>query len=79
MTVRVQVSLDEEERERLRWRARVDGMSLSAWIRRAALSGLAEPAEGRRSWASEELTAFFVAIDSREVGEAPDWEPHRAT
>ena len=81
MTVRVQVLLEEDEREQLRRRAEDEGLSLSAWIRRAALTGLAEAAEGRRIRAVEELASFFAALDARPeepgAGQEPDWERHR--
>ena len=74
---RVQVILGEEEQERLRRRAEEEGMSLSSWMRRAALERLAAGEAGRRITTVEELQAFFAALDTADPGEEPDWEEHR--
>jgi len=74
---RVQVILEEEERERLRRQAEREGISLSAWMRRAATEKLTA-LEGRvRIQTEAELRVFFAACDSRETGVEPSWEEHR--
>jgi predicted nucleic acid-binding protein len=76
MTSRVQVLLDMEERERLRRCAQAEGLSLSAWFRRAALERAeAHDARGRIK-SPEALSAFFAACDARECGREPEWEDH---
>jgi hypothetical protein len=76
MAVRVQVVLSEQERERFRRLARLEGMSMSAWLKKAGLERakalvLSEPLRTR-----EELSEFFSRCDQREQGREPDWEEH---
>jgi hypothetical protein len=75
MSSRVQVILDEAERESFRRRARAEGVSLSAWLRRAGRERLSA-----RSTASlgsaRALRAFFASCDARERGKEPDWREH---
>jgi hypothetical protein len=72
MAVRVQVVLDAKDRERFREHARREGMSLSAWLRRAGQKMV----EQHRRWTPAELRAFFREIDRRNKGKGrePDWE-----
>lgn len=77
MTVRVQIILTEEERERFRHAAEREGLSLSAWLRQAGKQRLVEHYPERIS-SVEDLRAFFAACDAREVGREPDWEEHLA-
>jgi hypothetical protein len=75
MASRVQVILDEAERESFRRRARAEGLSLSAWLRQAGRERLnARPGashDGRRA-----LRALFASCDAREKGKEPDWREH---
>lgn len=74
--VRVQVLMSTEERETFRRMAREEGLSLSAWLRRAGLERL-EAAETRRRFDKPaRLEAFFRECDAREPGTEPDWEEH---
>ncbi|GMR24438.1 MAG: antitoxin VapB23 [Acidobacteriota bacterium] len=76
MNKRVQVLLDEEEREAFRKSAEQQGLSLSAWLREAGRARLAAArCGGIRS--VEELRLFFFEIDKQEHGTEPDWEQHR--
>ena len=76
MTKRVQVLLDEEEREAFRKLAEQQGLSLSAWLREAGRARLAASrSRGIRN--VEELRRFFFEIDEQEQGTEPDWEQHR--
>ena len=76
MTIRVQVVLDEEERERFRELASREGRSLSAWFRDAARDR-ADLLERKRVIETvEDLHAFFEQCDSREGGREPDWSEH---
>ena len=79
MSVRVQVIVSQEERERFRHAAARVGVSLSSWLRQAGLSRLA--AQGRRRITSRaELAAFFEECRQREAdqGSEPEWEEHLA-
>ena len=77
MSVRVQVILDEAERDELKRLAREEGLSLSAWLREAGRAR-AEAARSRRRFLSKrELDQFFGDCDAREQGCEPDWEEHR--
>lgn len=72
---RVQVLLPEEERERFRREAEREGLSLSAWLRRAGQERL-RSRQGRRLSTVRELREFFRGIDAREKGREPDWDEH---
>jgi hypothetical protein len=79
MAERVQVLLAPEEKARLREQARRDQLSLSMWIRRAALDRLASLAAQSRLRTKAELRAFFKECDRRERGTEPDWDQHLET
>jgi hypothetical protein len=74
--VRVQVLMSAEERERFRRMAREEGLSLSAWLRRAGLERLEAAGTRRRLDEPARLDAFFRECDAREPGTEPDWENH---
>lgn len=76
MATRVQVVMDEVEREAFRRAAAREGLTLSDWLRRAARDRLEATQEPTLSSAAE-LRAFFEACDAREAGAEPDWEEHR--
>jgi hypothetical protein len=78
MAARVQVILDEKELSAIRARARRDGQSVSAWMRAAARTRLAD-AGPRRFTTAADLKAFFRECDAREKGREPDWADHLAT
>ena len=73
---RIQVLLDPEERDRFRRLAKQRGLSLSGWLREAALRRAAEESESTRIRTVDELRAFFAQCDDREIGREPDWEEH---
>ena len=73
---RIQVLLDPEEKERFRRLAQEKGMSLSAWLREAALRRSAEETQATRLRTLDALHAFFAECDVREAGREPDWEEH---
>src|SRR5262245_30170372 len=75
---RIQVLLDPHERELFRSLARQRGLSLSAWLREAALKQSALENEVPRLRSVEDLRAFFADCDAREVGREPDWDEHLA-
>ena len=75
---RVQVLLDEAEFKRFRRQAEKEGLSLSAWLRRAGHERLV--AHGSlRITTLRGLKAFFRTVDAREEGREPDWNEHKAT
>lgn len=78
---RVQVIVDELDRERFRRQAEAAGMSLSSWLRQAGREKAAAESERERLRTVEELRAFFAATVQREdaTGERePEWSEHRA-
>jgi hypothetical protein len=78
MASRVQVILDEEERELFREAAAREGIPLSAWLREAGRERLAVQERRRQVTTAKDLRAFFAACDKREKGVEPDWEEHRS-
>jgi hypothetical protein len=77
--VRIQVLLTAEEREAFRRVAKREGVSLSAWLRRAGHEQLAARRERRPFRTTEELNSFFEACDRRESGREPEWDEHLDT
>lgn len=77
MAVRIQVLLDDLEREAFRAEAEREGMSLSAWLRKAGHERLAgaRPPTIRNL---DELRTFFAGCDAREQGDEPHWSEHLA-
>jgi hypothetical protein len=75
MSSRVQVILSDEEKARFQSEARRQGMSLSAWLRLAAIERLAARPATKLSEPSS-LRAFFATCDRREEGQEPDWDQH---
>jgi hypothetical protein len=77
MSSRVQIVMDEVEREAFRRAAAHQGLSLSDWLRRAARDRL-DAAQPPTLASVEDLRAFFGSCDEREQGSEPDWQQHRA-
>jgi hypothetical protein len=73
---RIQVLIDPEEKEQFRRLAQERGLSLSAWLREAALKRAAEEGQVPRIRSADALRAFFSERDAREAGREPDWEEH---
>ena len=74
---RVQVLLQEAEREQFRRQVEREGLSLSGWLRHAGQERL-RSRQGRRLSTVRELREFFREVDAREKGREPDWEEHLA-
>lgn len=72
---RIQVIVDEREREVFRAQAEAEGMSLSAWVREAARERIRRQ-RPERMRTSADLQRFFAACDAREQGREPDWDEH---
>lgn len=77
MKTRIHLVLDQVEKERFRRQAKMEGKSLSAWLRDLARERVARDEQVRLD-TPEELEAFFKKCDERESGEEPDWAEHRA-
>ncbi len=77
LKTRIHLVLDQIEKERFRRQAKMEGKSLSAWLRDLARERLAREDRVRLD-TREELDAFFEACDERESGEEPDWSEQRA-
>ena len=77
MSTRVQVVMDEVEREAFRRAAAREGLSLSDWLRRAARERLQATGQARLR-SVDELRAFFEDCRQRERGDEPGWQEHRA-
>jgi hypothetical protein len=74
MMTRIQVVVEEEERESFRRQAHAEGLSLSAWLRRAGRERLS--ARGPASAAAGALRKLFARCDAREKGREPDRREH---
>ena len=74
--VRVQVLIEEKEREAFRQVADQEGKSLSGWMRESALERLEATKAVPRITSSSDLRKFFKACDLREKGREPDWDEH---
>ena len=74
---RLQVLVTAEEKAAFRKISEEEGLSLSAWLRQAGMSRLAERKQRMKIHTVEELRAFFQACDQRETGDEPDWEDHQ--
>ncbi|MEN8165366.1 MAG: antitoxin [Acidobacteriota bacterium] len=78
MSLRVQVVMNEVEREAFRRQAGLEGMSLSGWLRKAAHDRL-EKVRPPKIDSLEALRAFFAECGDRERGVEPDWQEHLAS
>jgi hypothetical protein len=74
--VRVQVLIEETEREAFRQVAEQEGKSLSGWIRESALDRLEATKAAARVTSASDLRKFFKACSLREKGHEPDWQEH---
>ncbi len=76
---RIQVVIDEVEREAFRAQAQRAGLSLSEWMRRAARVYLRESKPAGLT-SAEALLDFFHALDAQQAqeGEEDSWEAHKA-
>jgi CRISPR/Cas system CSM-associated protein Csm2 small subunit len=74
--VRVQVLIEENEREAFRQVAEQEGKSLSGWMRESALDRLEATKTAGKITSTADLRRFFKACDLREKGREPDWEEH---
>jgi len=75
MSVRIQVIVDKQEREQFQRCSRREGLSLSAWLRAAALDRINTESKQKMKSVND-LATFFKECDRRESGREPDWEDH---
>lgn len=75
MATRIQVVVDEAEREAFRRQAEREGLSLSAWLRQLGRERVASDRPKIRT--VDDLRAFFDAIPDEE-GPEEDWEVVKA-
>ncbi|MCY3543227.1 MAG: hypothetical protein OXH22_04170 [Chloroflexi bacterium] len=77
---RVQLIIPDEDRERFVYQARLEGMTLSGWLRAAAEERLKRRELLKPFRSSDEVKEFFLSNDESEseVPE-PDWEEHLKT
>jgi hypothetical protein len=71
MATRIQVVVDEAEREAFRREAEREGLSLSAWLRELGRARVA--AERPKIRTVDEFHAFLDRLPARE-GDEPDWD-----
>jgi len=76
MSTRIQVVIDELEREAFRRAAAREGLALSDWLRRAGRERLQAAAQTKLR-SAEELRTFFEDCGQRERGKEPGWREHR--
>ena len=77
MTTRIQVIVEETEREAFRSVAEQEGMSLSAWLRQAGKDRLAAKTQQKSIRTVKDLRRFFKSCDMQSSGREPDWEEHK--
>ena len=76
MTIKVQVLLDEIEKEAFRAMAQREGLSLSAWLRKAGKEKLLAKEQQKPIHDKDSLERFFRDCDAKAQGTEPDWEDH---
>ena len=77
---RVQLIIPDADRDRFVHQARLEGMTLSGWLRSAAEERLKQRERLEPFTSPEEVRAFFRAHDEGESGgREPDWEEHLRT
>ena len=74
---RVQLLIPDEDHDRFVHQARMEGMSLSAWLRAAARQRLADKQRSVPFESVEDLQRFFRKCDALEGPKVePDWDEH---
>lgn len=76
MSGRIQVIVEEHERQRFRAAAQNAGMSLSSWLKKCAFLALEESETAAPSNIGE-LRQFFDECDVQEKGSEPDWSEQK--
>ena len=74
---RVQLVMPDEDHDRYVRQARLEGMSLNAWLRAAAREQLEKRKAIRQFESPAEVLEFFASCAVREgAGTEPDWNDH---
>ena len=74
---RVQLVMPDEDHDRYVRQARLEGMSLNAWLRAAARERWETSKAIRRFESPADVMQFFVTCAAREdAGTEPDWNDH---
>jgi len=76
MSTRVQVIFQETEKTELEHEAKLAKVSLSSWLRRAAMEKLTASKKSKSFSRASDLQSFFEKQTKREKGEEPDWNQH---
>ena len=77
---RVQLIIPDEDRDRFVHQARLEGMTLSGWLRAAAEERLKQRERLKPFRSSDDVREFFLAHDESESDSPePDWEEHLKT
>ena len=77
---RVQLIIPDEDRDRFVHQARLEGMTLSGWLRAAAEERLKQRERLKPFRSSDEVREFFLSNDESESEDRePDWEEHLKT
>ena len=75
--VRVQLVMADDDRDRFAHQARLEGMSLSAWLRAAARERLERRQRVKQFESPEDVQEFFRSCAALEGPERePDWSEH---
>ena len=75
LATRIQIVMDEVEREAFRQAAAREGLTLSDWLRCAARDRL-KAGQAGGFCSVDDLRQFFAACRQRETGHEPDWQEH---
>ena len=74
---RVQLVMSDDDRDRFAHQARLEGMSLSAWLQAAARERLERRQRVRQFESPEDVEEFFRSCAALEGPETePDWSEH---
>lgn len=77
---RVQLVMPDEDRDRFTHQAKLEGMSLSAWLRSAARERLESRQATKKFQSPQEVREFFRTCAGNEGPEPePDWNEHLQT
>lgn len=71
---RVQLVMADEDRDRYMEQAQREGMTFSAWLRRAARERFEERRSAARFESPAEVREFFTTLEGPET--EPDWSEH---
>ena len=77
---RFQLIIPDEDHDRFAYQARLEGMSLSGWLRAAAEDRIKRRERLKPFSSSADVREFFQAHDDSGLGlREPDWEEHLKT